>query len=196
MKSCAHERDGYTFGDNKMKTQTVLLTLIALFAVGCTSAQDANQTVEQIVLFDVHGMYGGQNLWIAADGKAVCCFVGEGESSLQETRYEFMVSADNLASLLELIKKHNFFSMRMKERYGIPDEASSNIFIKSDVETHAVMKWGNDTHRDFDAIYQFLLQIAESGKKGKQTHRGPFDWDWKPDGFPENKTIWDMTRPR
>lgn len=41
------------------------------------------------------------------------------------------------SSLLELINKHSFFAMRTKDRYGVPDEARPNIFVKSGANEHA-----------------------------------------------------------
>jgi len=52
-----------------------------------------------------------------------------------------------------------------------------------------------DMHPDFDAIYFFLMDIAKSGKNGTKIKTGPYERQWKPDGFPPNKEIWDMTSP-
>jgi len=179
---------------------TVLVTLIFVLASGYTEAHTADQSLDQVILLDVQGFEGGTDLWISADGKAVCRFAvppAKGESGLQETRYEFVVSAQQRSSLLELITKHSFFTIKTKDRYYIiPDEARPVIFVQSCTSTHAVGKWEGHKHNDFDPIYQRLLEIAESGENGKQTFRGPFEWNWKPDGFPENKSIYDMTKPK
>ena len=177
----------------------LILALIIVLAVDCTRAQTSEQKLYQIVLLDVQGLWGGRHLWISLDSNAVCRFVGppkEGESGLQETRYEFAVPEEQLSSLFELITKHSFFLIRTKDRYGVPDEARPAIFVKSEAKFNAVGKWANDEHKDFDPIYKFLLKIAESGKKGKKTYQGTFDWNWKPDRFPENKSILDMTMPK
>ena len=166
---------------------------------GASEETASPQTLDQVVLLDVQGLWGGQDLWVSIDGKAICRFVKppeKGESGLQETRYAFVLSEEQRATLRELITKRSFFSIQTKDRYGVPDEARPNLFVKSGSKSHAVGKWANDKHKDFDPVYEFLLKIVEAGKKGKQIHRGQFDWNWKPDGFPDSKTIWNMTRPK
>ena len=79
-------------------------------------------------------------MWISADGFAVCRFVTlpeQGESGLEETRYAFVVSEEQRSSLLDLINKYRFFAMRTKDRYGVPDEARTNIFVKSGANERA-----------------------------------------------------------
>jgi hypothetical protein len=182
-----------------MKQICSLLLTAVMTLGGCAQAEPDLKELDQVILLDVQGLWGGQDLWISTNGQAVCRFVAppeKGESGLQETRYEFALSEEQRSTLPELIKKYPFFSIRTEDRYGVPDEARPCIYAKSGVKSHAVGKWANDKHRDFDSIYEFLLKIVESGKKGKQIHRGVFDWNWKPDGFPDNKCIWDMTRPK
>ncbi len=181
------------------KLPAILLLTMPLLLGTCVQPTPALGQLDQVILLDVQGLWGGQDLWIASDNKAVCRFVTppkEGQSGLQEVRYTFMLSAQQQTSLLELLNKHSFLSLTTKDRYGVPDEARPSIFMKSGTRTHAVGKWANDNHEDFDSIYQALQHLAESGKKGTQTYRGPFDWNWSPDGFPKNKTIQDMTRPK
>ena len=183
-----------------MRTILVTIVLVGVILIDGYAVPRSNiEKFDQVILLDVQGLWGGTDLWISSDGKAVCRFVTpseKGESGLQESRYAFVVSKEQRSSLLKLIKKHSFFSIRTKDRYGVPDEARPNIFVKSGSKEHAVGKWANDPHKDFDQIYQFLLKIAESGKKGKKIYRGTFDWNWKPENFPENKSIWEMTRPK
>lgn len=179
--------------------RSTFLILGVILTASCSDVRTDVQKLDHVILLDVQGLWGGTDLWISADGKAVCRFVTapeKGESGLQETRYAFVVSAEQRSSLLELINKHSFFSIRTKDRYGVPDEARPSILVKSGANEHAVGKWANDKHQDFDPLYQFLLKIAEFGKKGNKIHRGPFDWDWRPESFPENKSIRDMTRPK
>jgi len=147
---------------------------------------------------DIQGLWGGTDLWISPDGKAFCGFVKpaeKGKSGLQEVRYSFVLSGEQSASLIHLINEHRFFTLKTKARPGVPDEAYPTIHIKLGGKTHAVGKWANDTHDDFDPLYRFLLNVAKSGRGGEEIHRGAFDWNWKPDGFPENKRIREMARP-
>jgi hypothetical protein len=182
-----------------MKTLYALLLAMSVVQCVCVQANSDVAKLGQVILLDVQALWGGQDLWISTNGNAVCRFVvppERGESGLRETRYEFKLSKQQQSSLFELIKKHDFFSVRTKDRYGVPDEARPSIFVKSMAKSHAAGKWVNDTHKDFDPIYEYLLKIAESGKKGKQIHVGEIDWHYKPESFPESKSIWDMTRPK
>jgi hypothetical protein len=175
-----------------------LLLVAVLIMGGCAQSEPEIERLDQVILLDVQGLWGGQDLWISANGKAACRFVApttETQSGLQETRYSFVLSAQQQADLLELVKKHRFFSIKTKDRHGVPDEARPSIVISSGPNTHAVGKWANDEHKDFDPIYRLLLSIVESGKREPETHRGAFIWEWKPDGFPESKGIWNMTTP-
>ena len=63
-------------------------------------------------------------------------------------------------------------------------------------EERAVGKWANDNDDDFDAIYQHILMICESAKKGEKIFEGKYDWAWNPEGFPSNKSIHALTKPK
>jgi hypothetical protein len=185
----------------------VIPLLIACALLGCSQSETSEtsgketavKTVDQVVLLDIQGLWGGTALWISPDGKATCRFVKppeKGEAGLQEVRNSFVLSGEQSSSLIDLIEEHEFFNIETKNRQGVPDEARPNIYIRSGEKTHAVGKWANDNHEDFDPLYELLLNVAKSGRKGNEIHRGTFDWNWKPDGFPENKKIWEMTRPK
>ena len=176
---------------------TVFL-MVSLVVLGCSEVEPPVDKLDQVILFDVQGLWGGTDLWVSADGTAVCRFAKppeKGGSYLQETRYSFRLSEEDRRLLLDLVNKHNFFTIKTKDRYGVPDEARPGIFIKSGDKSHAVGKWSGDEHRDFDRIHRFLLEIAKSGRTGTQFGKGDYDWHWKPEGFPENKTIWNKTKP-
>ena len=172
--------------------------IILACPVGCTRLGQEVGTFSQIVLLDVQGLFGGQDLWLSSDGKAVCRFVGQGVP--QETRFEFEASREQLARFRDALQKHDFSSIRTPRRDGVPDEAHPKIFVVSGSYQVAVAKWNNDKNADFDAVYNILLEIAESGKKGKQLSVGKVDrneicdWDWKPSGFPDNQYIRDLAK--
>ena len=181
-------------------TLTVVSVLLMLGIVlsGCNESQ-TNQIkvkqLKQVILRDVEGMRGGRTLWISAEGKAICSIVAGGKAGLHEIRYTFDVSEEQSSHLLDLINKHEFFSLQTKNRYGIPGESRPSILIKSESGEYAVGKWSNDNHDGFDPIYQQLLKIAEARKDGEIIFQGTFDWEWKLEGFPSNKRIVDLTNP-
>jgi hypothetical protein len=164
----------------------------ALLLTGCQNSAVELQQLDQVILLDVQGLWGGQDLWISDDGQAVCRIAvapTRGQSALQEKRYRFEVSDEERATLLRSVNRHRFLSIRTKDRLGVPDEARPLISVKSGDKEHAVAKWAGDKHGDFDPIYQSLLEICESGETGKPVFSGTYDWDWKPDGFPENRKV-------
>lgn len=176
----------------------IMLLIAALLLAVCTSAGTAAADFDQVVLLDVQSLRGGVNLWISGNGKAVCSFVKppqNNEKGLQEIRYSFKLSGQQAATLSGLLKKHDFFQIKTVDRYGIPDEARPAVFVKSGRKTHAAAKWAGDRHKHFDPIYEFLLKTARSGRTGTEAGKVPFDRNWKPEGFPENRMIIDMTRP-
>jgi hypothetical protein len=149
---------------------------------------------------DVQGLEGGTDLWISENGKAIVRFVkppGKGESGLQETRHSFTLSKEQMGSLADLVKKHDFFNLQSSTRHGIPDEAHPVISVKLGDRTHAVMRWAEDRNKDFDSIYEVVMTLATSGKKsGPEIKRGSCDWNWKPENFPTNKEILTKTEKK
>lgn len=159
-----------------------------------TRAILAKAAIGQIVLLDVQGLWGGRNLWVSADGITVCQVVGKGCGSA--TRYGFTLTPDQAAALAGIVEKHKALVIKTKDRPGLPDEARPIIFAKIDGKERAAAKWANDKCPDFDPVYALLLAIAETAKNGTQQAAGPYDWDWRPEGFPENKTVREMTAPK
>ncbi|MBN1997141.1 hypothetical protein JW935_06285 [candidate division KSB1 bacterium] len=174
--------------------------MTCLLAVRCTvSPNYVADNFDQIALLDVQGLWGGRDLWIAADGTAYSRVVvrpEEGQSGLQETRYQFKVSDQQISALHKLFRDHRFCSIHTEDRYGIPDEARPAIYIRAGTQACGVAKWANSQHQGFDSIYAFLLGIAENGLQGKQISYGTYNWQWKPPEFPDNQTIYEMTRPK
>jgi len=179
-------------------TVVSLLFMLAIVPIGCNQSQTNQinvQQLKQVILRDVEGRWGGRTLWISAEGKAICSIVAGGKAGLHEIRYTFDVSEEQRSHLLDLINKHEFFSLQTKNRYGIPGESRPSILIKSESGEYAVGKWSGDNHEGFDPIYQQLLKIAETRKDGEVIFQGTFDWNWKPEGFPSNKRIVALTNP-
>jgi hypothetical protein len=180
-----------------MKTSGII-PLVMSFFVACSGLCAANGELDQVVLLDVQGLWGGADLWVSSDGRAVCRFVArpaEGEAGLQESRYAFELSEDQQAALANQVRGHDFFSIRTESRMGMPDEARPCIYLHAVDKARAVGKWIADPHKDFDPLYEQLKQIAESGRSGVPFHKGPYEPAWHPEGFPENKTIRDMAAP-
>lgn len=180
--------------------RVIIVMTITIFLAGCSGAEPGPpvEKLDQVVLLDVQSLWGGLNLWISADGKAICSFVkppapeAKGATVFQESRYEIVLSQEQRAGLLGLVNKHGFFSIKTRERSGVPDEARPMIYIRSGARTHAVAKWADDTHVDFDPIYKFLRKTAESGKSSEAIYQGAYK-NWEPAGFPAAVSLAKMT---
>ncbi len=176
-----------------------IMVIMAIVFTLCLPAWPAANRGDQVILLDVQGLWGGTNLWISGDKAAISCFVErpqKGESGLREICYSFKLSDEQNATLAGLVSRYDFFSIHTADRYGAPDEARPVLWMKSGGIIHAVAKWIHDKHPRFDPLYEDLLKIAQSGKTGTVVRKGAYDPNWKPEEFPENKDLREMTRPK
>lgn len=137
-----------------------------------------------LVLRDVQGLFGGRDLWIRADGTTIIRTVRPpkpGESGMQEVRYAGKPAIDDLKLLLA---RHDPFTMKIPERFGVPDEARPTLIVRlASGKTVTVAKWANQKHEDFDALYAWLMAQEEAAVTSAPTFRGACVHAWKPDGF-------------
>ena len=135
----------------------------------------------RVALYDVQGLHGGRNVFIEPTGRAVVVTVAPG---MREARHELNLSSKELSELHVLLKKHHFFGIEIPKRLGVPDEAHPQIEVGlPDGQLRSVMKWANDQHADFDAIYGWLLALEKRAQSTRAIKRGAFDWHWRPRGF-------------
>lgn len=177
----------------RMKVKVAAVVVTAAVAVGSgaglvihkvVAAEPARESkaedlrLGEASLLDVQGLWGGQNVFLQADGSAVVQIVSQG---MREKRYELKLDAAKVAEFEKLLARHDFFIIKIKERPGIPDEAHPEIAVRlASGQERKVMKWAGDKHPDFDPLYAWLLAVAESAKAGKPVFEGAFDWKWRP----------------
>jgi len=152
-------------------------------------------TFDWVVLLDVQGLFGGRDLWLAADGTAHCRTVGpprQGEARLPERRFSFTAPAGDLDELRRLLAARDVAAIRTPARYGVPDEARPVICVQSGGERHAVAKWARDVHPEFDAIYGLLVRIVNRGAAGTPIAERARGRNWHPAGFPDRQAILDL----
>ena len=197
------DRESSVTGDltsREMIKGSLFVSTFAIVAlqIACSNKLAVEFPYKQIVLLNVQGLYGGVDVWISETGEVVCRKVippKEGEEGLQETRYAFSLSKAQNQKLAKLLGEHDFFTIKTKDRYGVPDEARPAIHVRSADASHAVAKWAGDRHEDFEAIYSALWEVVELAGEKAEIHRGAHDWDWNPDGFPTNRSIRKSTAP-
>ncbi|NOX62695.1 MAG: hypothetical protein GXP42_12230 [Chloroflexi bacterium] len=136
-----------------------LLSLsLALGACAIPASQDA-PAFDKVILRDVTVLKGGRVVELQSDGAVEVVIVAPGG---KETRYASRVSADKVAELARLLDEHRFTEIEIAFRAPVPDEARPEIeVVWSSGERTVVAKWANDVHPDFDAIYEWLLRLAD-----------------------------------
>ncbi len=89
-----------------------------------------------------------------------------------------------------LVGQHNFLSLKLKLRWGVPDESLASITVVSRAGAKAsVMNWKRDPVPDFDALYDHLRQLRDPMAGAELVFEGEFDWDWHPPDYPSIREI-------
>jgi hypothetical protein len=146
----------------------------------------ANQ-VAAITLRDVHPLYGGQILYLSADGSGYCQLVTHpaGGPSLYEKRYRVVLPPDKVAALWHLVSADALAAIPSSSQPGMPDAAKPRISARlSNGQVVSVTRWLHDKQADFDAVYQSLLAVTQgAAADDKLLMQGKFDPSWAPQGF-------------
>ncbi|MFQ6102516.1 MAG: hypothetical protein ACE5OS_14985 [Anaerolineae bacterium] len=142
-----------------------------------TPAQD--RSLKSAILRDVHPLWGGRNVYLFGDGRLFVQMVARGA---QESRYALQVEPARVEELARLLREHRFMQIEIEDRPGMPDEARPEIeVVWQSGARKAVARWANDTHPDFDAIYSWLVELAESATGQTPVYVGPYEEDWRPE---------------
>lgn len=161
-------------------TTFILGSVVVLSACSAPSRLPAQDTsLELIILRDVQPLWGGRNVYLFGDGRLFVQIVARGA---QETRYALRIEPAKVEELADLLREHRFWQIEIEERPGLPDEARPEIEVTWQSGAHkAVAKWANDAHPDFDAIYAWLIELAESVTGQTPVYVGPYEEDWRPE---------------
>jgi len=138
-------------------------------------ANMANETIiyKNIVLLDVQGLFGGRNIYLSFDGVGFVQLVRPGQ---EEKRYRIKLTELELVELKKCIQENDFLNLNIVERLGVPDEAYPTIIlIFKDGKSKSVSKWANDTNRQFDALYYWILRQERFVENKKPIYSGAYD---------------------
>lgn len=138
--------------------------------------------LKEVVLNDVHGLWGGEAVWVRSDRTAVVQVV---DRKRKEKRYRRAVTAEQWAEIERLVGEHDVLGLKEGPfRTGVPDEAAHTIrLVTADGRRAKVFKWENDRRPRFDPLASVLFGIARAPEGRELVHEGPFDYDWHPEGF-------------
>ena len=120
--------------------------------------QDA-PNFQKVILRDVQALRGGRVVTLESDGALDVRIVAPGGA---ETHATFLVSPAKASELSKLLEEHHFSEIEIEFRAPVPDEARPEIeVVWSSGRRTVVAKWANDVHPDFDAVYNWLLELSD-----------------------------------
>ena len=135
----------------------------------------------KVVLRDVQGLFGGQDLWVFSDGRVIVQVVTSPSDTRGMLRYEMQATPLELDSIQALLDQHHFSDLKIETSKAVPDEAHPEITVEyKSGPSHAVMKMANEKNADFDAIYDQLRALVKRASATKPVFEGAYDWTWKP----------------
>ncbi|MBI3268942.1 MAG: hypothetical protein HYZ53_07965 [Planctomycetes bacterium] len=147
-------------------------------ATGAFLGPEAGWGLCRLELLDVHGLWGGQNVYVEGSGR---CVVRVVEPAQTERRFAFQLESQEALAVLRSCVSADLLSIRIPERPGVPDEAHPTLVLRAaDGRAHTLYKWSNDKVPAFDGIYQGLLALIKKTEGLKPECTGPHDWKWRP----------------
>jgi hypothetical protein len=173
----------------RLKYNLLAGAALALFYVSCQSVSSKTNDahIANLALYDGGTLWGGRELFILTNGVCVTRIIRppkKGESGMKERRCKLQLERTDLDTLRQLLDKHHFYTLTVKDRTGEPDHARTVIHVRlASGQQHDVSKWRGDPHHDFDQIYQHLLRLVERVQKSRPVYEGDSVYKWKPEGF-------------
>lgn len=150
------------------------LLMMEACAVKPLSLDAADHANPCIRLADIHGLWGGIDIAILADGTAYLREV-KVRQERKERRFKKTLPPSDLAGMKQFIANAGYFSFREKTRAGVPDEARPRITACFDGRCLSSAKWASDKDSRFDLVYQRLLELAEGIAKERPIWVGKYD---------------------
>ncbi len=137
----------------------------------------------RLMLRDVEGLNGGQNVYVYSDGRVAVQLVhpAHGKGGLQERRYEWKLEAKQMAELRQLLVKHPPRAMSFS-RPGIPGEAQVEIEVIAESGARTSMRqWADGAQAGFAALHSQLSRYARGTEKRKPVREGGYEPAWRPE---------------
>jgi hypothetical protein len=126
----------------------------------------------RVILRDVHGLWGGRNIFIEGSGFVLLQRVSPTQDEL---RYEFELSHALITSLLVRFIEHDFLGIHLPESEIPPDSTIASITLVNPLgHSFQLTKPGNVEHAGFSAIYDELLRIESSSQQLEPIYIGPY----------------------
>jgi hypothetical protein len=159
------------------------LVSVLLASVGCSTPAAPPVAMKQITLLASHGLWGGTNVYLQADGTLWVQDHPRGQGQI-ERRYESSLPASEMKELGDLIQQADLPSLKIPERIGVPDETSVTLLlVLEDGRRVQRSAFVNDVHAGFTPVYHWLRVRGERLDRNKPVYDGKPDPEWKPPNF-------------
>jgi hypothetical protein len=135
----------------------------------------------KLTLKDVHGLWGGRDVYVYGSGDCVIRIVKEGQ---KEQRFRLKLEPKEALALRTLVIETDLASVKIERpKQVIPDMSHSTIILVNAAgEKYEVGKWGSETKVPaFDKVLEALRALEAKTKDLKPEFTGPYDWYWEPD---------------
>ncbi|MEI6342024.1 MAG: hypothetical protein WCR07_08705 [Verrucomicrobiota bacterium] len=156
-------------------------------AVGADPPTRVGASAFALALYDSHGLWGGQELFILTNGVAYARIERRprnGESGLHERRYKIQLTTNEVRALGTLLDRHDFLTVTVTNRTGVPDETGATISLRlGSLQRRDVFQWERDAQAGFKAIHGHLLSIVHRAEKTQPMFEGPSAYLWAPEAF-------------
>jgi hypothetical protein len=138
-----------------------------------------------VVLYEVHPLWGGEDIFLKSDGAVWIRELKAGPSGgYRERRFSGQLSSAEIQELEALLGQHDFPSIKIPQRSGIPDEAILRIDVRlKDGRVVSLSAFAQDVHEGFAPVRHWLEARAKRVDRSKPTYEGSSDDTWKPEGF-------------
>ena len=112
-----------------------------------------------VILEDVHPLYGGCLIAITAGGDVWTVDVGP---TMEARRFHGKLPAEASRDLDRLLASRPPRAVGPSLRPRAPDEARATLTFTATGTTSVSERWSNDPNEDFDAVARFLTDIART----------------------------------
>src|SRR5690606_31011384 len=131
----------------------------------------------QITLSDIHGLWGGQSIYLIGAGD---CTIRTVKNRI-EVRYALTLTPEESLALRQALIDADLVALEIPERAGVPGEARPAITLRNaDGEEHRIAKWANDEVERFDRVYESLLKLREKTEDIEPVYEGEYEPKWRP----------------
>jgi hypothetical protein len=139
---------------------------------------EADWTLARLELKDVHGLWGGSHVAVAASGSACVRLV---DNTGEERRFVFTLEKKDALALVRLAVEQDLLSVKPSERAGVPDEGRPQLVLQNALGVaRAVFRWQNDKVPAFEKVEQALRALEKKCEKLDPVFRGKPDPYFRP----------------